>query len=107
MKNKTAAFESDLFNFQLKNSSDECGFKADDSWTVKLADEAEMNRLRRNYIPSVISPIAPNQLVEVYKTVSIKLQQIENEETASLTKKEVERLKLNYIVAYNEKRAVR
>ena len=107
MKNKTAAFEADLFNFQLKNSADECGFKADDTWTVKLADEAEMNRLRRNFIPSVISSVAPNHLVEVYKTVSTKLKQIEDAELADLTKKEVERLKLNYIVAYNEKRAVR
>ena len=59
MKNKTAAFEADLFNFQLKNSADECGFKTDDSWIVKLAAEEEMNRIRKNYIPSVISPIIP------------------------------------------------
>ena len=107
MKNKTAAFEADLFNFQLKNSADECGFKADDSWTVQLANEEEMNKLRRNYIPSVISSITSNQLIEVYKTVKMKLKQIEDEEVASLSKKDIERLKLNYIVAYNEKRAVR
>lgn len=107
MKNKTAAFEADLFNFQLKNSADECGFKADDSWTVQLANEEQMNTLRRAYIPSVISPISPSQLIEVYKTVKMKLKQIEDEEIANFSKKDVERLKLSYIVAYNEKRAVR
>lgn len=107
MKNKTAAFEADLFNFQLKNSADECGFKAEDNWIIKLADEEEMNAIRKNYIPSVISLIAPSLLVEVYKTVTSKLKRTENEEVAILTKKDIERLKLNYIVAYNEKRAVR
>lgn len=107
MKNKTAAFEADLFNFQLKNSADECGFKTDDSWIVKLADEEEMNRIRKNYIPSVISPIIPGHLVEVYKTVKMKLKQIEDKEVVTLTKKDVERLKLNYIIAFNEKRPVR
>ena len=107
MKNKTAAFEADLFNFQLKNTEAECGFKADDSWTVLLADEKEMEKLRRNYIPSVISQVMPNILVDVYKKVKTKVGQPEDEEVVALTKKEVEKLKLNYIVAYNEKRAVR
>ncbi len=107
MKNKTAAFEADLFNFQLKNSADECGFKADDTWIVKLVDEVEMNRLRRNFIPSVVSLINPKDLVEVYKSVKLKLKQIEEPEIVELNKKEIEKLKLNYIIAYNEKRPVR
>lgn len=107
MKNKTATFESELFNFQLKNTADECGFKADDSWTVVLANDEEMNLLRRNYIPSVVSSIPSNILVEVYKKVKLKIDQPEDAEIAALTKKDVERLKLNHIVAYNEKRAVR
>ena len=107
MKNKTAAFEADLFNFQLKNAADECGFKADDSWIVKLVDEVEMNKLRSNYIPSVVSLINPKDLVEVYKSVKLKLKQIEEIEIVELNKKEIEKLKLNYIIAYNEKRAVR
>lgn len=107
MRNKTAAFEADLFNFQLKNSADECGFKAEDNWIIKLGDEEEMNTIRKNYIPSVISLIAPSLLVEVYQTVISKLKQTENEDFAVLTKKDIERLKLSYIVAYNEKRPVR
>lgn len=107
MKNKTATFEAELFNFQLKNTADECGFKADDSWTVVLTNEEEMNRLRKNYIPSVITSIAPNILVEVYRKVKLKVDLPEDAEVAALTKKDVERLKLNHIVAYNEKRAVR
>lgn len=107
MKNKTAAFEADLFNFQLKNSADECGFKAEDNWIIKLTDEEGMNVIRKNYIPSVISLVARSFLVEVYKTVTSKLKQTENEEITVLTKKDIELLELNYIVAYNEKRAVR
>ena len=107
MKNKTATFESELFNFQLKNTADECGFKADDSWIVVLADEEETDRLRKNYIPSVITSIPSNILVEVYRKVKLKVDQPEDAEIAALTKKDVERLKLNHIVAYNEKRAVR
>ncbi len=107
MKNKTATFEANLFNFQLKNTADECGFKADDSWIIVLADEQETNRIMKNYIPSVTSLLAPNILVEVYKQVKMKVDQAEDPEVAALTKKDVERLKLNHIVAYNEKRAVR
>ena len=107
MKNKTATFEADLFNYQLKNTADECGFKADDSWTVVLADEEETNRLRKNYIPSVITTVPSTILVEVYRKVKLKVDQPEDAEIAALSKKDVERLKLNHIVAYNEKRAVR
>ncbi len=107
MKNKTATFESELFNFQLKNTADECGFKGDDSWIVVLANDEEMNRLRKNYIPSVISTVASNILVEVYRKVKLKIDQPEDAEIAALSKKEVEKLKLQHIVAYNEKRAVR
>ena len=107
MSTKEIQYQIGLFLFQLNNTSDESGFKKDEIWELKLSNEADMKKIVKDYKPAIATQVPMSIIVEVYQAIRTNLKQGEDMEIALLDKKSVERLALNYVVAYNEARPIR
>ncbi|TKC09966.1 hypothetical protein FA048_07075 [Pedobacter polaris] len=107
MNAKEIQYQIGLFLFQLNNTSDESGFKSDEKWDLKLTNEIDMKKIVKDYKPAIATQIPKGIIVEVYQSIRTKMKQAEDMEIALLDKKSIERLELNYIVAYNANRPIR
>lgn len=107
MNAKEIQYQIGLFLFQLNNTSDESGFKADEKWELRMVDEIDMKKIVKDYKPAIATQIPTAIIVEVYQSIRIKMKQAEDMEIALLDKKSVEKLGLNYVVAYNANRPIR
>ena len=107
MSTKEIQYQIGLFLFQLNNTSDESGFKTDEKWEIKLSNEIDMKKIVKDYKPAIATQIPTNMIVEVYQAIRAKLNQGEDMEVTLLDKKSIERLGLNYVVAYNANRPIR
>lgn len=107
MNTKEIQYQIGLFLFQLNNTSDESGFKSDEKWELKLANEVDMKKIVKDYKPAIATEISRAIIVEVYQAIRTKMKQSEDMEIALLDKKSIDRLGLNYVVAYNVNRPIR
>lgn len=90
----------ELFLFDLKNEASEHGFKPDESWALKLATEAEIAGLKRQFHPIVSLQLQSHALLKVFQQVKNKLQQSISRDDAALTASDLDRDEKKYMVAY-------
>lgn len=107
MSTKEIQYQIGLFLFQLNNTADESGFKSDEKWEIKLTNEIDMKKIVKDYKPAIATQIPKNIIVEVYQAVRAKLNQNEDMEVTLLDKKSIEKLGLNWVVAFNSNRPIR
>ncbi|QKJ30511.1 hypothetical protein HQ865_12335 [Mucilaginibacter mali] len=89
-----------IFLFDLKNEAAENGFKADESWTIQLATDAEMASLIRDHRPLVSLKLKPEALLNIYQKVKSKLQQPLSKEDITLSVTDLQNGEKKHLAAY-------
>jgi hypothetical protein len=104
MKNQTPEYQAKEYLFDLNNTANENGFKADESWKVSLATAAEKAAIEKNYYPVIATKVLPEVLPGLYRIVKASLKQgLDNAENA-MDAKTLVNSGLYYVVAYNPNR---
>lgn len=104
---QAALSKVNLFMFDLKNEAQERGFKADDSWTLELATEKDLNTLRRAHHPIVLMKLAPSILLKVYQQVKSQLNQLASATDEALTDEDILTNEKKYLAAYRTKPVIK
>lgn len=92
-----------LFLFDLKNEACEYGFKAHESWNIRLATDKEITGLRRNNHPVLSLKLPANELLKAYLHVKGKLEQSISNEDMVLTADDLARNEKWHLAAYPER----
>jgi hypothetical protein len=104
MNNQTPEYQAKEYLFDLNNTANENGFKADESWKVSLATAAEKAAIEKNYYPVIATKVVPEVLPGLFRAVKASLSQdLDNKESA-LDAKTLAKNELYYVVAYNPNR---
>jgi hypothetical protein len=104
MKNQTPEYQAKEYLFDLNNTANENGFKADESWKVSLATAAEKAAIEKNYYPVIATKVVPEILPGLFRIVKATLRQGLDASESSMDAKELVKSQLYYVVAYNPNR---
>ena len=89
-----------LFLFDLKNEASEHGFKAGESWNIRVATDNEITGLRKNNQPVLSLKLQSNELLKAYLHVKGKLEQSISKEDMVLTADDLARNEKWHLAAY-------
>jgi hypothetical protein len=104
MNNQTPEYQAKEYLFDLNNTANENGFKADESWKVSLATAAEKAAIEKNYYPVIATMVLPEVLPGLFRIVKATLKQgLDNLENSMDTRALI-KSQLYYVVAYNPNR---
>ncbi|MGN6638990.1 MAG: hypothetical protein ACTHJ8_08765 [Mucilaginibacter sp.] len=92
-----------LFLFDLKNEANEHGFKAGESWNIRLVTEEEIIRLKRQYQPVISVRLQSEGLLKVYLKVKSRLEQPLSKEDMALTADQLTRNEKRHMAAFPER----
>jgi hypothetical protein len=104
MKNQTPEYQAKEYLFDLNNTATENGFKADESWNVKLATATEKAAIEKNYFPVISTKVVTEILPGLFRMVKAKLSQGLDNVESLLDAKSIAKNELYYVVAYNPNR---
>jgi hypothetical protein len=104
MNNQTPEYQAKEYLFDLNNTANENGFKADESWKVSLATAAEKAAIEKNYYPVIATKVVPEILPGLFRIVKATLRQGLDASESSMDAKELVKSQLYYVVAYNPNR---
>lgn len=89
-----------LFLFDLQNEAKEHGFKQNETWTLELASEHEIARLKRFHHPVVSLRLQSSALLEIYKSVKGRLKQALSTADVALTDSDLINNNKMHLAAY-------
>ncbi len=75
----------ELFLFDLKNEAIEHGFKAGESWNLRIATDKEIISLKKEHHPVISLRLQRENLLKAYLQVKRKLEQPVNNSDMALT----------------------
>ena len=92
-----------LFLFDLKNEAVEHGFKAGETWNVRIVTDNEITSLRKNNHPVVSLKLQSDELLKAYMLVKNRLAQALNHDDMALTAADLATNEKRYLAAYPER----
>lgn len=104
MKHQTPEYQAKEYLFDLNNTANENGFRADESWKVSLATAAEKAAIEKNYYPVIATRVVPEVLPGLYRIVKASLRQGMDNAESAMDAKDLAKSGLYYVVAYNPNR---
>ncbi len=104
MNHQTPEYQAKEYLFDLNNTANENGFKADESWKVSLATAAEKAAIEKNYYPVIATRVAPEVLPGLFRIVKATLSQGLDHAESSMDTQRLVKSELYYVVAYNPNR---
>ena len=104
MNNQSPEYQAREYLFDLNNTANENGFKADERWKVSLATAAEKAAIEKNYYPVIATKVVPEILPGLFRIVKATLRQGLDASESSMDAKELVKSQLYYVVAYNPNR---
>ena len=104
MQHQTPEYQAKEYLFDLNNTANENGFRADESWKVSLATAAEKAAIEKNYYPVIATKVVPEILPGLFRIVKATLRQGLDASESSMDAKELVKSQLYYVVAYNPNR---
>ena len=104
MNNQTPEYQAKEYLFDLNNTANENGFKADERWKVSLATAAEKAAIEKNYYPVIVAKVVPEVLPGLFRIVKATLSQVLDNIESSMDAKTLAKSGLHYVVAYNPNR---
>ena len=104
MNDQTPEYWAKEYLFDLNNTANENGFKADESWKVSLATAAEKAVIEKNYYPVIATRVIPEVLPGLYRIVKATLNQGLDHAENAMDAKSLAKSELYYVVAYNPNR---
>ncbi|MGI4022434.1 MAG: hypothetical protein ACRYFA_13085 [Janthinobacterium lividum] len=100
VENEAVESHTRLYLFDLMNTANEHGFKADDSWQLMMVSDVERSRIQKDYHPTIATKLAPEMLLPVFHSIKAKLNQTLTDEEQLLNKVNIATNKLKFLVAY-------
>ena len=97
------AGQVNLFLFDLKNEANEHGFKADESWNVRIVTEDGITDLQKKNHLVICLKLQPTDLLNAYLQVKRRLEQSLSKDDIALTAEDLNRSGKRYLAAYPEK----
>ena len=92
-----------IFLFDLKNEAIEHGFKAGETWNVRIATDSEITSLRKDNHPVVSLRLQSNELLTAYLQVKNKLEQSLSKDDLALTADDLTINEKRHLAAYPER----
>jgi hypothetical protein len=91
--------------YDLMNEAKEHGFKADDTWELSLVSETDRVRIQKDYYPAVASKVVSGMLLQVFQSVKSELRLPLSQHEEQMSPQSILTDELQYIIAFNPKRA--
>jgi hypothetical protein len=91
--------------YDLMNEAKEHGFKADDTWELSLVSEVDRVRIQKDYHPAVSRKVVSEILLPVFQAVKTQLHMPLSQMEEQMSNQSVLQDQLQYIIAFNPKRA--
>ncbi|MEO6977494.1 MAG: hypothetical protein ABJA76_23060 [Mucilaginibacter sp.] len=105
MSNQTVEAQTRMYLYDLMNTAQEHGFKADDIWELSMVTDSGRSKLHKDYFPAVSIKVGPETLLQVFHATQKGLKQSSyNNENQLPTAKTILMDDINYLVAFNLKR---
>ncbi|HVS92727.1 MAG TPA: hypothetical protein VHE59_11875 [Mucilaginibacter sp.] len=89
-----------VFLFDLKNEASEHGFKAGESWNIRVATDNEITGLRRNNHPVLSLKLQSNELLRAYLHIKGRLEQSLTKDDIALTADDLAKNEKWHLAAY-------
>jgi hypothetical protein len=102
-RQNSPAGQVNLFLFDLKNEADEHGFKADESWNVRIVTDDEITDLQKMNHLVICLKLQPTDLLNAYLQVKRRLEQSLSKDDIALTAEDLNRSEKRYLAAYPER----
>lgn len=103
----TARYKANEFIYDLGNAALENGFKADETWEIQIATDAEKRALEKNYRPIVVTSVPAELLSATFTLVKEQLNQTIKTQIVDPRDRFEKEPNYEYLVAYNANRVRR
>jgi len=107
MNEQIIEYQAKEYLFDLNNTARENGFKTDEHWKVTLATAAEKTAIEKVYYPTISTKAGPEILSGMFLLVKAALPEGPDNRENAMDADSVAKNQLQYVVAYNPKRARR
>lgn len=104
MNHQTPEYQAKEYLFDLNNTANENGFKAEESWKVSLATAAQKAVIEKNYYPVIATKVLPEVLPGLFRIVKATLSQGLDNFESSMDAGTLAKSELYYVVAFNPNR---
>ncbi|WP_462264517.1 hypothetical protein [Mucilaginibacter sp.] len=104
MKDYTTDQQSRIYLYDLVNTAQEHGFKADDHWEISLVADQQKAEIQRQYYPAIVTRMLPETILDVFYSIKLKLNQHLSKMEEEMDIRSVIKADLRFLVAYNLKR---
>src|SRR5476651_2403939 len=98
MNRQTPEYQAKEYLFDLNNTANENGFKADESWKVSLTTAAEKVAIEKNYYPVIATMVVPEVLPRLFRIVKAALSQSLDSLENAMDAKALVKSELFYVV---------
>lgn len=105
MSNKALEMQATIYVYDLNNTAREFGFKGDEGWELNVATLEEKVVIEKRYHPTIATKVMPEILSAMFGLVKSKLTQTAANISNNLQMGTVQNPELQYLVAFNPKRA--
>lgn len=100
---KALTLKANIFLFDLKNESNENGFRASDQWILQLANEREMLAFKKEHLPLLSVKLDLFDLLPLFRKIKAELSQSLSKIELEFTESDMKRNEKQYLVAYHIK----
>jgi len=104
MNNQTPEYQAREYLFDLNNTANENGFKADERWKVSLATAAEKAAIEKVYYPVIATKVVPEVLPGLFRVVKARLSQPLDNYEMQVDATTLAKSEQYYVIAYNPNR---
>jgi len=104
MNHQTPEYQAKEYLFDLNNTANENGFKAEENWKVSLATAAQKAVIEKNYYPVIATKVLPEVLPGLFRIVKATLSQGLDNFESSMDAGTLAKSELYYVVAFNPNR---